>query len=99
MPALAHAPCSLSRVRRANSRTAFGRPRNRTKYGNAAHKHAVTAAGSQPFTYDANGNMITNTGNTIGWTSYNLPSSIASGSNSAVLNYNADHQRWKQDAT
>ena len=30
--------------------------------------------------------------------SYNLPSAIAFGSNSTTFNYNASHQRWKQDA-
>jgi RHS repeat-associated protein len=30
--------------------------------------------------------------------SYNLPSSIVFGSNSTTFNYNASHQRWKQDA-
>ena len=32
MPALAHAPCRLRRVRRENSRTAYARLRSRTKY-------------------------------------------------------------------
>ena len=42
--------------------------------------------------------MTTRLGSTIAWTSYNLPSSIAYGANSTTFNYNANHQRWKQDA-
>ena len=43
----------------------------------ATKKHAVTAAGSFTFAYDANGNVITRNGSTISWYSYNLPNTIS----------------------
>jgi RHS repeat-associated protein len=60
--------------------------------------HAVRKAGSAVYCYDANGNATSRQGSALAWTSYNLPSSIAFGSNATTFNYNASHQRWKQDA-
>jgi RHS repeat-associated protein len=70
----------------------------------ATKKHAVTAAGSFTFAYDANGNMSSRNGSTICWFSYNLPKVIgASGSctgqsNSSQFFYAPDRSRWKQVA-
>ena len=41
--------------------------------------HAVTAAGSNTYTYDANGNMTTRNGAISSWISYDLPKRIDSG--------------------
>jgi RHS repeat-associated protein len=62
-----------------------------------AHKHQVTQAGSSSFTYtyDANGNANTRNGSTIGWTSYNYPSSVATAAESAAFDYGPDRQRWR----
>ena len=65
----------------------------------ATRKHAVTAAGGVSYAYDANGNMTTNGGATIGWTSDNRPSSIAhSNGNYSQFSYGPDGNRWKQAA-
>jgi RHS repeat-associated protein len=68
-------------------------------YGDAAHKHAVTNAGTWSMSYDANGNMITRAGGTISWYSYNLPNTITYSGNSSQFFYNSNHQRWKQIAS
>jgi RHS repeat-associated protein len=59
-------------------------------------KHAVTAAGSNSYSYDANGNMTSRAGSTIGWTSYNYPTSLASGSESTTIYYDPNRQYYKQ---
>ncbi len=47
-------------------------------YGqNGAGPHAVTTAGANTYTYDANGSMITGAGRTTAWTSFNKPQNIA----------------------
>jgi RHS repeat-associated protein len=60
--------------------------------------HAVRKIGSTVYCYDPNGNMSKRAGSTIGYTSYNLPSSINSGSNSSTLSYGAFRNRYKQVA-
>ncbi|NJN05215.1 MAG: RHS repeat-associated core domain-containing protein [Rhodobacteraceae bacterium] len=66
----------------------------------ATRKHAVTKAGSQAYSYDANGNMTKRAGATIGWTSNNLPKSIAqTDGNSSKFWYGPSGNRWKQVAT
>ncbi len=64
----------------------------------ATRKHAVTAAGSNSFAYDANGNVITRNGATLGWASYDLPTSLASGGNTASFAYTPERARWRQIA-
>lgn len=65
-------------------------------------KHAVTEAGSSSYTYsyDANGNMTSREGSTIGWSTYNYPTSISAGSGSTAesisLYYGPGRQRWYQ---
>jgi RHS repeat-associated protein len=56
------------------------------------------AAGSNTYDYDANGNMKTRNGSTISCTSYNLPTSIPSGTNSSTLAYGAWRNTVKQVA-
>lgn len=65
----------------------------------ATKKNAVTGAGATAYTYDANGNMISRGGSTIGWTGDNLPANIASGSLSSIFTYGPDGGRVKQTAT
>lgn len=64
----------------------------------ATKKRAVVTAGSNSYGYDANGNMSSRNGSTISYTSYNLPNSIPSGSNSSSLYYGAFRNRYKQIA-
>jgi len=50
--------------------------------------------------YDANGNMTSRGGATIGWSSYNLPTAInAPGGYSAQFAYAPDRSRWRQVST
>jgi RHS repeat-associated protein len=60
--------------------------------------HAVRNAGGNVYCYDANGNVVKRQGSNITWTSYNLPSLINQGSNSAQFFYGADRARYKQVA-
>jgi RHS repeat-associated protein len=65
----------------------------------ATKKHAVTAAGSNAYTYDANGNALTRNGASITWASYNLPTTINfSDGSSSQFQYGADRSRFKQVA-
>jgi len=64
----------------------------------ATRKRAVITAGSNSYGYDANGNMTSRNGSSIGYTSYHLPSSIAAGSSTSTLSYGAYRNRYKQVA-
>ena len=76
--------------------------------GNAG-PHAVTSVSNggvtRTFTYDANGNLLTNynftaaADRTVNWTSYNKPLTISQGGSSATFQYGADRARFKQTAT
>ena len=68
-------------------------------YGDPAHPHAVTSAGSWSIAYDANGNMSSRAGGAISSYSYNLPNQINYNGNTAQFSYTSDHQRWKQVAS
>jgi RHS repeat-associated protein len=48
------------------------------------------------YTYDANGNMTAGAGRTIGYTSYNLTSTLTQGSTSIAFTYDSEHARIKQ---
>lgn len=60
-------------------------------------KHAVTEAGSSSYlySYDANGNMTSRSGNNVTWTSYNYPSGISSTGESVAFQYGPNRQRWQ----
>ncbi len=62
----------------------------------ATKKHAVTSAGGNSYSYDANGNMTSRKGDAITWTSYNYPSEIDDGPRNYQYSYDADRQKWKQ---
>jgi hypothetical protein len=68
----------------------------------SAQKHAVrsVAAGggysAASYDYDANGNMTNRNGATIGWSSYNYPTLISNGSETAAFSYGPDRQYYKQ---
>ncbi len=72
-------------------------------YGDPAHPHAATAAGSHTYTYDANGNQITRDGASQAWASFNLPVQLAQPIGGTTyqsqFNYGPSHQRWKQIAS
>ncbi|OYZ04743.1 MAG: hypothetical protein B7Y26_11320 [Hydrogenophilales bacterium 16-64-46] len=64
-------------------------------YGDPAHKHAVTAAGSNSYSYDANGNLTAGGGRTLSWTAWNMPASLTQGSVTSTWTYTAEHERYK----
>jgi RHS repeat-associated protein len=62
--------------------------------------HAVTAAGANSYSYDANGNMVGGAGRTILWSSFDKPVSIAGANDSVAFVYGPDNRaRVKQTAT
>jgi hypothetical protein len=70
--------------------------------GTGAGPHALTSivgtyngTTNPTFSYDANGNMTGGAGRTIGYTSYNMTSSITQGTTSLALAYGAAHNRYK----
>ena len=66
--------------------------------------HAVTAAGAWTYTYDANGNRLqqklgaTVVGD-IGYTSFNMPSTLMANGASMTLTYDANRERVKQTSS
>jgi RHS repeat-associated protein len=72
-------------------------------YGDSAHPHAVTAAGSSTYTYDANGNVATRDGLSLTWSSFNLPTFLQASVNGSTLTstfvYGPQHQRYEQIGT
>lgn len=71
-------------------------------YGeNGAGPHAVTAvsAGSQTarYGYDANGNLVSGGGRTLGYSSFNLPVTLQTGSTSVNFLYGAGRARVVQE--
>jgi RHS repeat-associated protein len=66
----------------------------------ATKKHAVISTSKGwSFGYDANGNMNSYKGNTIAWTSYNLPSTINAAGQSSSFAYGPNRNRWRQVAS
>ena len=69
----------------------------------AARPHAATTAGSNSYTFDANGNVATKNGLAFTWASYNLPTKLQSTASGSALQtqflYGPDHQRYQQIAT
>jgi RHS repeat-associated protein len=59
--------------------------------------HAVTQAGSAAYSYayDSDGNAQARNGYTIGWTSFDHPSTISSAGETVSFTYNQDHERFK----
>ncbi len=71
---------------------------NATWTYDGTRKHAVTSTGSGgvTFSYDANGNMTTRAGSTITWSSYNYPTGLTTGTESATFYYGPDRQYYRQ---
>ncbi len=71
----------------------------------AAQPHGVSSiagsAGTTKFTYDANGNLTTQTGATtrsLSWTIFNMPAAITYAGKTITFQYDADHHRVEQVA-
>jgi RHS repeat-associated protein len=69
---------------------------NYTYSGINAGPHAVTTAGSNTYTYDAVGNMLTGAGRTQDWTSFNQLKKVTQGSLSSEFAFGAGHERVLQ---
>ena len=65
-----------------------------TGMSNGAGPHAVIAAGSNRYHYDANGNMISGAGRTIQWSSFNKPVKITREGNTIGFTYAPDRSRY-----
>ncbi|MBI3886999.1 MAG: VCBS repeat-containing protein [Opitutae bacterium] len=65
-------------------------------YGVGAGPHAVTTAGPNNYSYDANGNMLAGANRTIDWTSFNQVKKITQGSLSTEFSFGGGHERVKQ---
>jgi RHS repeat-associated protein len=65
---------------------------------NQSHPHQVTRAGKKTFTYDANGNMITNDGMKIEYTAFNKVSKMITKDKKAItLSYDSNKNRYKKE--
>jgi RHS repeat-associated protein len=65
-------------------------------YGDAAHPHAVTTAGSDTYAYDGLGNLTSGGGRTIAYNFSSKPVSITTGGSTTTFVYNADGLRVKK---
>jgi RHS repeat-associated protein len=61
-------------------------------YG-TTHPHAVTAAGSNTYTYDAAGMMTSGAGRTLTWNGDNQLAQVANGGSTTVFTYDANGER------
>jgi RHS repeat-associated protein len=65
--------------------------------GTNAGPHALCRAGSTNYTYDKNGNMLTDSsGRTMAYTSYDLPSQISKSGHSTSFSYGPSRARYKR---
>ncbi|MCT2532883.1 hypothetical protein N2488_06760 [SAR92 clade bacterium H231] len=84
---------------------AIGNITNKSDVGNysygagAAGPHAVTSAGGNSYTYDANGNNISGDGRTISYTSFDKPSQIIKGNHKVEFEYGPDRSRYRRTDT
>jgi RHS repeat-associated protein len=51
------------------------------------------------FSYDENGNLVSGSGRSLTWTSFDMPATINKASESSSFVYGADHQRTRQSKT
>jgi RHS repeat-associated protein len=65
-------------------------------YGDARHKHAVTAAGSNAYTYDANGSMLSAPSATMTWDAENRLASLARSGVTTSFTYDEAEQRVRK---
>ncbi len=66
-------------------------------YGDPAHPHAVTGAGSDSFGYDAVGNQTSRPGGaTVSYTPFDLPSTMTGATGAVTFAYDGDEQRIRK---
>jgi RHS repeat-associated protein len=64
-------------------------------YGDPLHKHAVTSAGGNSYSYDANGNLTGGGGKSAAWTAWNMPASLTQSGQTTSWLYGPEHDRYK----
>ena len=57
--------------------------------------HAVCRAGSNAYSYDANGNLTGGGGRSLTWTAWNMPASLTQGGQTTTWLYGPEHDRYK----
>jgi RHS repeat-associated protein len=68
--------------------------------GSLAGPHAVTQAGADNYSYDANGNNISGAGRALLYTSYDMVKTISKAGKTTEFKYGIDRSRWQRiDAT
>ena len=75
------------------SATAYGYP---TSGASSVRPHAVTTAGTNSYSYDNNGNMLTGAGRTLTWNSENKPLTVVQGGTTTTFVYDGDGGRVKK---
>lgn len=60
--------------------------------------HAVCKAGSNAYSYDANGNLTGGGGRSVTWTAWNMPASVSYGGQSQSWLYGPEHERYRMVA-
>ncbi len=63
--------------------------------GSNAGPHAVCKAGSNTYAYDLNGNLTAGGGRTVGWTAWNMPTSLTQSGQTTTWLYGPEHERYK----
>ena len=88
-----------------NAYDVLGNIRSKTNVGTYAYAwnnaqgtspHAVSAANGNSYTYDANGNMLTGAGKSIGWSVFNKPVSIATTTHTESFKYGPSRARYER---
>ncbi len=68
-------------------------------YGDPAHKHAATQAGSALYSYDANGNMLSGPGKSLAWDGENRVSSVTDNGLTTSFDYDPTGSRIRKGGT
>ncbi|WP_415882112.1 RHS repeat-associated core domain-containing protein [Neptuniibacter sp. QD34_54] len=66
---------------------------------NSHRPHAVTAAGGNTYSYDANGNMTSGAGRTLTWSSFNKPVTMAKDGKTVNFTYAPDRARYLKEGS
>ncbi len=61
-----------------------------------AGPHALTGIGSNSYTYDPNGSLLTGAGKTVKWSSFNKPTKFTKGTHSVEFTYGPEYNRYKK---
>jgi RHS repeat-associated protein len=66
-------------------------------YYTHSQPHAVRKVGTNVYCYDANGNMVSRSGSTVAWSTFNYPTQInQAGGNTSTFYYGADRNAYRQ---